>query len=131
MSKEIKVPEGFKVVDQEITPEKEQEAIWKGIKKLLEQNGIPHKNSHINGIITVTNILWDRGWQHSYLEVTHWILDKSQRKGLLQLGLTDFLQAMVTQSLGPIKRKKTPGRNEPCHCGSGKKFKACCIRLNQ
>ena len=23
--------------------------------------------------------------------------------------------------------EKKPGRNEPCHCGSGKKFKKCCI----
>ena len=26
-----------------------------------------------------------------------------------------------------IRVKKKPGRNEPCHCGSGKKFKKCCI----
>jgi preprotein translocase subunit SecA len=25
----------------------------------------------------------------------------------------------------PVKVDKTPGRNEPCHCGSGKKFKHC------
>jgi peptide deformylase len=25
------------------------------------------------------------------------------------------------------KAEKKPGRNEPCHCGSGKKFKKCCI----
>ncbi len=28
----------------------------------------------------------------------------------------------------PIKVKKTPGRNDPCPCGSGKKFKKCCGR---
>ena len=25
------------------------------------------------------------------------------------------------------RAEKKPGRNEPCHCGSGKKFKKCCI----
>ena len=25
----------------------------------------------------------------------------------------------------PVKVEKTPGRNEPCYCGSGKKFKHC------
>jgi preprotein translocase subunit SecA len=25
----------------------------------------------------------------------------------------------------PVKVDKTPGRNEPCYCGSGKKFKHC------
>jgi len=26
----------------------------------------------------------------------------------------------------PVQKEKTPGRNEPCSCGSGKKFKKCC-----
>ena len=26
----------------------------------------------------------------------------------------------------PVKSSKTPGRNDPCPCGSGKKYKACC-----
>ena len=25
-----------------------------------------------------------------------------------------------------IVKEKTPGRNEPCPCGSGKKYKKCC-----
>jgi preprotein translocase subunit SecA len=25
----------------------------------------------------------------------------------------------------PVRVEKTPGRNEPCYCGSGKKFKFC------
>lgn len=28
-----------------------------------------------------------------------------------------------------IRTIKKPGRNEPCPCGSGKKFKKCCGRL--
>ncbi len=24
-----------------------------------------------------------------------------------------------------------PGRNEPCHCGSGKKYKQCCLRKDE
>jgi SWIM/SEC-C metal-binding protein len=26
----------------------------------------------------------------------------------------------------PVKVKETPGRNDPCPCGSGKKYKKCC-----
>ena len=26
-----------------------------------------------------------------------------------------------------MAKKEMPGRNEPCPCGSGKKFKKCCI----
>jgi len=25
----------------------------------------------------------------------------------------------------PVRKEKTPGRNEPCFCGSGKKYKLC------
>ncbi len=36
----------------------------------------------------------------------------------------------IWQSLGPrvepVQRADTPGRNDPCSCGSGKKFKKCC-----
>jgi hypothetical protein len=24
-----------------------------------------------------------------------------------------------------------PGRNEPCHCGSGRKYKQCCLRKDE
>jgi len=27
---------------------------------------------------------------------------------------------------GTVTTEKTPARNEPCHCGSGKKYKKCC-----
>ena len=39
-------------------------------------------------------------------------------------GLTIFDRKYIPQ---PIKSNKTVGRNEPCPCGSGKKFKKCCI----
>ena len=26
---------------------------------------------------------------------------------------------------------KTPGRNEPCHCGSGRKYKQCCLDADE
>jgi len=27
--------------------------------------------------------------------------------------------------------EKRPGRNDPCHCGSGKKYKNCCLKKDQ
>ena len=32
---------------------------------------------------------------------------------------------------GPLKRGRSPGRNDPCPCKSGKKFKQCCRRKSQ
>jgi len=31
----------------------------------------------------------------------------------------------VTENDAPAAKR--PGRNEPCHCGSGKKYKQCCL----
>lgn len=31
-----------------------------------------------------------------------------------------------TPKTEPVKVAKEPGRNDPCPCGSGKKFKKCC-----
>jgi preprotein translocase subunit SecA len=33
--------------------------------------------------------------------------------------------AAEEQVLQPVRVEKTPGRNEPCYCGSGKKYKLC------
>jgi hypothetical protein len=31
----------------------------------------------------------------------------------------------------PEKSQSRPGRNEPCHCGSGKKYKHCCLAKDE
>lgn len=31
-------------------------------------------------------------------------------------------------SEGPARRVEMPGRNDACPCGSGKKFKRCCLK---
>ena len=35
-----------------------------------------------------------------------------------------------TPKVDPIKADAQPGRNEPCPCGSGKKYKKCCALKN-
>jgi len=34
--------------------------------------------------------------------------------------------AMYMRRFDTVRRAATPGRNEPCSCGSGKKYKRCC-----
>ena len=36
------------------------------------------------------------------------------------------LNSSKTSSVNPANSNKTPGRNDPCPCGSGKKYKKCC-----
>ena len=34
---------------------------------------------------------------------------------------------MNNEDQQPIIKQKEPGRNDPCPCGSGKKYKKCCL----
>jgi uncharacterized protein YecA (UPF0149 family) len=34
--------------------------------------------------------------------------------------------AALPDPVEPIQGNDTPGRNDPCSCGSGKKYKKCC-----
>ncbi len=42
--------------------------------------------------------------------------------------LMGLLQQTMTHRHGPMRRET--GRNDPCPCGSGKKFKKCCLRAD-
>ncbi|SJL82491.1 PBPRA1643 family SWIM/SEC-C metal-binding motif protein [Vibrio palustris] len=51
--------------------------------------------------------------------ITHIIVDASQQENTLELDT--LLNKPTTTTF-----EKTPNRNEPCVCGSGKKYKKCC-----
>ncbi len=42
--------------------------------------------------------------------------------------VTDSAVQMLAASDTPVKAPPKPDRNEPCPCGSGKKYKKCCLR---
>jgi len=39
---------------------------------------------------------------------------------------TSDLEKLLNQTTETVVAAPTPGRNEPCPCGSGKKYKKCC-----
>lgn len=41
------------------------------------------------------------------------------------MGLMDSLKVMFLDNKAAVPETR-PGRNEPCHCGSGLKYKKCC-----
>ena len=45
--------------------------------------------------------------------------------GGLDHGFDGEVMAGDPETMQPVRVEKTPGRNEPCYCGSGKKFKLC------
>lgn len=42
------------------------------------------------------------------------------------MGRAIYLAQMEVQGAPPIRRDPVPGRNDPCPCGSGRKYKKCC-----
>ena len=53
--------------------------------------------------------------------------DKAQRTAASQMP-QEAPKEIKTQKAEPIRVEKKPGRNDPCPCGSGKKYKNCCGR---
>ncbi len=54
--------------------------------------------------------------------------DRLELIGGLPYTMHDFHVYRVEQAVSrtPIRNEETPGRNDPCPCGSGRKFKKCC-----
>ena len=44
------------------------------------------------------------------------------------MGLMDWIKKMLAPSPAAIEAARERGRNEPCWCGSGKKYKRCHLR---
>jgi len=49
-----------------------------------------------------------------------------QRKKEKELAALQFVGGEASSQKQPVLAKKTAGRNDPCPCGSGKKYKKCC-----
>ncbi len=60
--------------------------------------------------------------QTSVLDLTRNI----QRKKEKELAALQFGAGEASTAKNPVIAKKTVGRNDPCSCGSGKKYKKCC-----
>lgn len=56
------------------------------------------------------------------------IVSKSNLEDTLPLGLDVALDKLANYHFGTILKHKLPGRNDTCICGSGEKFKKCCIK---
>jgi len=60
--------------------------------------------------------------QNSVMDLTRNI----QRKKEKELAALQFVGGEASTAKQPVLAKKTVGRNDPCSCGSGKKYKKCC-----
>jgi len=55
-------------------------------------------------------------------------LRKRQEKGWSDGALPEEGDLPRPEPAEPLKKGDKPGRNDPCPCGSGKKYKQCCGR---
>lgn len=104
----------------------------KGVQERLSDiiggAGISYDGKDILLIIAVTDQFKRSGYRLTYDEVATFLTNKKNRKMIDEQGLTKTIEAMASMKLGTIRRPNLPGRNEPCPCKSGKKYKRCCIK---
>lgn len=97
------------------------------IKDLLGDREVFYSNDDLNLLFEVTNTIYDRGHRYTYLEVADFATNETNIKHVHERGLKFVLERIPRIKMPPIKRPKVPGRNDTCYCGSGAKFKNCCI----
>ena len=51
---------------------------------------------------------------------------RREKKDRNRAGLPGEDEGPLPPAVEPIQADKTVGRNDPCPCGSGKKYKKCC-----
>ena len=58
--------------------------------------------------------------------------EEQERRARERLRRLQEMQAATDKSQGPkrVSKEQRVGRNEPCPCGSGKKYKKCCARTS-
>ena len=91
-----------------------EESDWKGLEIVQVEKGGPKDEE---GVVEFMASYISEGVLHKHHERSHFI--KADGKWLYKEG------DIVTAS--PVRRSQPKvGRNDPCPCGSGKKYKKCC-----
>jgi len=96
------------------------------IRDLWAEREVFYSLEDVNLLFDVTNTIYDRGHRYTYLEVADFATNETNKPHAQKMGITWVLKRIPLIKMPTIRRPKTPGRNEPCACGSGAKFKKCC-----
>ncbi len=106
-------PEGLDSFDREASLKWSKEATWKGLEVIATKNG---GASDTTGNVSFIAKYFQDGEDREHHEIG--IFRKDDGKWLFVEGKAPVPDTHKND--GP-----TIGRNDPCHCGSGKKFKKC------
>ena len=109
-------PESLEDFDEDANREWAEGSEWLGLDIHSTEAGGKDDDT---GFVTFTAKYSQMGAVHSHRE--HSTFKKIDDRWYFHSG--------ITPNQGTVRREETKvGRNDPCRCGSGKKFKKCCLR---
>jgi SEC-C motif-containing protein len=109
-------PAAAKDVDRDSTERWSREATWHGLSIIATEKGGPADSEGMVEFVA-RHSLKPNAPEMSHHERAHFARGGSEKRWQYVDG--DEVKPE------PIKADAKPGRNDPCHCGSGKKFKKC------
>ncbi len=95
---------------------------------IIGKAGYTYNQSDIELLFAITNHFNSHGYKLSYIEVSEFLVSKQNKTLIEEVGLRKTIEAMYYMKLGTIRKDKKVCRNDPCPCGSCKKYKKCCLR---
>lgn len=115
---------------QELSREQIQEKVTKEIPELQSlRDWLPTTRNELYAFIGIILAL--------ITLITTTVLSVAQsNKSVSEQEVQELIDKAIQKQAAPIKpqraeKKKKIGRNEPCPCGSGKKYKKCCLAKNE
>ncbi len=108
-------PHTRKEIDEDTTKKWAQESTWMGIRIINVTGGSPNDTSgEVEFIATYRD---GSGKRHNHHELSEF----------QKLDSKWYFKDAATPKISQFRREQTKiGRNDPCRCGSGKKYKKCC-----
>lgn len=93
---------------------------------MIEANPIPFEEEFPEAGEVLAQLCNNKEARRQYIAKCEATVPKSER--FFQVNMSHYLHSIFHGGGGTFKREGSkPKRNEPCTCGSGKKFKKCCI----
>ncbi|MBI3549259.1 MAG: YchJ family protein [Elusimicrobia bacterium] len=106
-------PESREGFDRAASEKWARESEWKGLRIVATKGGTERD---VEGVVSFV-AEWEQGGKaHRHEEISLFRKDK---------GAWMFLEGHTPKPETVVKTGPDLGRNDPCHCGSGKKFKKC------
>ena len=111
-----------------------EETLTPGTRDDFDRKAIAHwsKSSQWLGLEILSTEQGQPGDETGYVEFVAHFVNEGEQRAHRERSLFKFVDGRwyffeeANRKNEPIVKGKQPGRNDPCPCGSGKKFKKCC-----